>query len=109
MYRLTRPQLDARSFAELQKDGLGFTGGAVADKKDRDPRVALTIQFLLSMAIGVVLGEHDFLIPTELQNTSLLQGPRLVLSHEVSLDLSAVIALVSDITHEPLPTSVDEA
>ncbi|KAI0717893.1 hypothetical protein C8T65DRAFT_707031 [Cerioporus squamosus] len=77
-----------------------------ADKKEYDPRIAQTIDMLRDMGIDVQLGERD---PTQLPKVSPAPVRRLEPTVRVNLDLSILIALVSDITHSPLPTSPAEA
>ncbi|KAF7970132.1 hypothetical protein HWV62_24962 [Athelia sp. TMB] len=72
-----------------------------------DPRIARTIQCLQDMGIDVQMGEMnitDTAPPRDLAHVRNLQ-PTLC----VNLDLSAVIALVSDLTHAPLPRTTEEA
>ncbi|KZT54484.1 hypothetical protein CALCODRAFT_438609 [Calocera cornea HHB12733] len=70
---------------------------------DLDPRIHETIEKLHSMGVSVEVGERTgsdsfdtafCLLPTELQPT-----------RKINLDLSLLIALISDLTHSPLPTS----
>lgn len=74
---------------------------------DADPRIAQTVQILLNMGIDVQLGERESTntpLPPSNGNVRHFQP-----SLRVNLDLSAVIALVSDLTHAPLPQNTDEA
>lgn len=107
--RLTRLRLDIDSFVDLQKSGLKTLGDVVTEEDVIDPRIGLTIDDLLAKGIEVILGEHEFVIPVELQDCSPRKEVTLIPSRDVNLDLSAVIALVSDVTHAPLPASEDEA
>ncbi|KAJ4485228.1 hypothetical protein J3R30DRAFT_3437968 [Lentinula aciculospora] len=81
------------------------------DTDPTDPRIAQTIQGLIDMGIDVQLGERTpDEIPKVQPNTaphasSLIFEP----TTRVNLDLSVLIALVSDLTHSPLPTSIEEA
>ncbi|KAJ7165002.1 hypothetical protein C8R46DRAFT_1220146 [Mycena filopes] len=75
-----------------------------------DPRIQQTIECLRAMGIDVQLGERadvetpaPYLAP---QPTTLTQP---VPTTRINLDLSVLIALVSDLTHAPLPTSIEEA
>ncbi|KAI0827424.1 hypothetical protein BC628DRAFT_179219 [Trametes gibbosa] len=74
--------------------------------KEYDPRIAHTIQRLSDMGLDVELGERDdtHVIPA-------LPAPprRLEPTIRINLDLSILIAFVSDITHSPLPQSPAEA
>ncbi|RPD61700.1 hypothetical protein L226DRAFT_461538 [Lentinus tigrinus ALCF2SS1-7] len=77
-----------------------------ANPKEHDPRVAQTIDILRDMGIDVQLGERD---PSQLPKVSPAPVRRLEPSIRVNLDLSILIALVSDITHSPLPVTPAEA
>ncbi|KAI0634218.1 hypothetical protein C8Q77DRAFT_736937 [Trametes polyzona] len=77
-----------------------------ANPRDYDPRIAQTIQQLRDMGIEVELGERE---STCLPQRSSASSRRLEPTHRVNLDLSLLIALVSDITHSPLPSSPAEA
>ncbi|KAG9127577.1 hypothetical protein FRC07_012057 [Ceratobasidium sp. 392] len=72
-----------------------------------DPRIARTIQDLETLGIDVQLGEQPF--PPRLSASSAPPPtpPRPTL--RVNLDLSLIIALVSDLSHAPLPSSEDDA
>ena len=73
-----------------------------------DPRIGRTIQSLRDMGIDVELGERSHLIPTPMPNTP----PKLEIlapTTNINLDLSALIALISDISHSPLPRTQQEA
>ncbi|OBZ76717.1 hypothetical protein A0H81_03223 [Grifola frondosa] len=76
------------------------------DQKDHDPRIAKTICELQKMGIDVELGERDA-PPAMPPMRSPARG--LEPTRHVNLDLSILIALVSDITHSPLPKSAEEA
>ena len=70
-----------------------------------DPRISQTIQALENMGIRVKLGEyiHHPLPPPP-------STPRAFLpTTKVNLDLSLLVALISDITHTPLPKSHKDA
>ncbi|KAE9404314.1 hypothetical protein BT96DRAFT_935693 [Gymnopus androsaceus JB14] len=81
------------------------------DADPNEPRIMQTIQGLIDMGIDVQLGERtEDEIPLVKPNTaphpsSLLFEP----TTKINVDLSVLIALVSDLTHSPLPTSIDEA
>ena len=69
-----------------------------------DPRIPQTIKALERIGIQVKLGESDPHPPP------LLTPPRLLLpTIKVNLDLSLLVALISDITHTPLPKSHRDA
>ncbi|KAJ8521488.1 hypothetical protein ONZ45_g1808 [Pleurotus djamor] len=71
-----------------------------------DPRIAETVQALKDMGITVEFGERENVqLPPSQPDTSLVYKPTPLLN----LDLSILIALVSDLTHSSLPTSVEQA
>ncbi|KAI0649955.1 hypothetical protein C8Q79DRAFT_900550 [Trametes meyenii] len=77
-----------------------------SNPREYDARIAKTIQVIRDMGIDIELGErsldHISQVPSTLPR-------RLEPTIRVNLDLSILIALVSDITHSPLPTSPVEA
>lgn len=80
-----------------------------SNAKDHDPRIAQTIEQLTALGIDVQLGER-----TEAELTARLHEkapslPPLGPTRNVNLDLSILIALVSDLTHALLPASVEDA
>ncbi|KAI0657444.1 hypothetical protein C8Q70DRAFT_1073787 [Cubamyces menziesii] len=77
-----------------------------SDPKESDPRILQTIQQLRDMGVTAELGERD---PQQLPQPSRTLQRRLEPTLRVNLDLSILIALVSDITHSPLPESPAEA
>ena len=76
-----------------------------SDPSQFDPRIPQTIRALEKMGIQVELGvstSHPPLLPPS--------PPRVFLpSTKVNLDLSILVALISDITHVPLPKSHKDA
>lgn len=79
-----------------------------------DPRIAETIQGLTDMGIDVQLGERpnsEMPIKSAAESESLARTGTRVLepTTHINLDLSILIALVSDLTHAPLPTSMEDA
>ncbi|KAF7347282.1 hypothetical protein MVEN_01483300 [Mycena venus] len=83
-----------------------------ANGEPNDPRIAHTVQCLRDMDIDVELGERlesDIPIPTPLLNTPAPLPIKLQPTRQINLDLSVLVALVSDLTHSPLPSSVEEA
>ncbi|KAJ3980450.1 hypothetical protein F5890DRAFT_696042 [Lentinula detonsa] len=76
-----------------------------------EPRIAQTIQSLIDMGIDVQLGERSFHEIPEVQPNTAPHVSSLVFepTSKVNLDLSVLIALVSDLTHSPLPATIDEA
>ncbi|KAG6380139.1 hypothetical protein JVT61DRAFT_8226 [Boletus reticuloceps] len=69
-----------------------------------DPRIGKTIQCLRDMGIDVQLGERSY-HPAPIPKTRKLLQP----TTNINLDLSALIALISDISHSPLPITQEEA
>ena len=77
---------------------------------DIDPRIAQTVRCLREMGIDVELGERDILdVPACPATSSRSMSKTLEPTTRINLDLSVLIALVSDLTHAPLPQSADEA
>lgn len=76
--------------------------------QEQDPRIAQTIDELRKLGVDVQLGEWD---TSALLHRSEPSSPPLQLepSIRINLDLSILIALVSDLTHAPLPRSAQEA
>lgn len=77
-----------------------------------DRRIAQTIRLLREMNIDVELGERgDAELTKNLPSLppSPSSQPPLHPTRRIALDLSALIALVSDLTHFPLPTTLEEA
>jgi hypothetical protein len=84
----------------------GASGGCT------DPRIAKTIQCLSDMGLDVQMGERgDATQPDAKMRAACPEypPPPLLPSMRINLDLSVLIALVSDITHAPLPTSAEDA
>ncbi|TFK31941.1 hypothetical protein BDQ12DRAFT_639392 [Crucibulum laeve] len=85
----------------------------VEDSADgSDPRIAKTIRCLRDMDIDVELGERSEaelpeVTPVRARSPSPSDPPEP--SIRINLDLSVLIALISDLTHAPLPASIDEA
>lgn len=77
-----------------------------SNPRDYDPRIVQTIQHLRDMGIEVELGERK---QVNAPQTAPPPSRRLEPTIRVNLDLSLLIALVSDITHSPLPMSVADA
>ncbi|KAJ7608766.1 hypothetical protein FB45DRAFT_982519 [Roridomyces roridus] len=76
-----------------------------------DPRIAHTVQLLRDMGIHVELGERpESEIPVYKPTTAAAPPPPpLQPTRQINIDLSALVALCSDLTHAPLPTSIEEA
>ena len=79
------------------------------DESGNDPRIALTIESLRNMGLSIQLGERGAIKQLVDSAPVLPSPPALVPTHHTNLDLSILIALVSDLTHAPLPTSVEAA
>jgi len=79
------------------------------DESGNDPRIALTIELLRDMGLSIKLGERGAIKQLVDSAPVLPPSPPLMPTHQINLDLSILIALVSDLTHAPLPASVDAA
>ncbi|PIL29015.1 hypothetical protein GSI_09063 [Ganoderma sinense ZZ0214-1] len=77
-----------------------------SDPREHDPRIAHTLDLLRGMGIDVELGERD---PVQLPRVVAPPIRHLEPTIRLNLDLSILIALVSDLTHSSLPTSAVEA
>ncbi|KAF6748027.1 hypothetical protein DFP72DRAFT_583486 [Ephemerocybe angulata] len=76
---------------------------------EADPRIATTVEKLEEMGIEVQLGEREeeeLVVPAPIED---VDTQTLVPSRRINLDLSVLIALISDLTHAPLPASIEEA
>ncbi|KAF8958952.1 hypothetical protein BDZ97DRAFT_1906350 [Flammula alnicola] len=79
-----------------------------------DPRIAQTLDCLRNMGVDVALGERT---STELpdipngsnESPSETIAPSFIPTTNINLDLSVIIALISDLTHAPLPNTIEEA
>lgn len=69
-----------------------------------DKRILHTIEKLRALGVVVTLGTKEVQVPTHPPNPTSFYMPQ-----NINLDLSLLIALVTDITHAPLPTSREEA
>lgn len=69
----------------------------------KDPRIEETVQCLRDMGVDVQLGERPH--PAPVPNTPTKLDP----TTNINLDLSALIALISDISHSPLPQIEQDA
>nr|GAT43028.1 predicted protein [Mycena chlorophos] len=79
------------------------------DSTPNDPRIAQTVQTLQNMGLDVELGErNENEVPAIHQSSPKPLSP-ISPTRQINLDLSVLVALVSDLTHAPLPTSVEEA
>ncbi|KAL1662790.1 hypothetical protein GGF50DRAFT_58264 [Schizophyllum commune] len=87
------------------------------DGEDTDPRIGQTIRMLEEMGLIVELGERTTLPPFPGKDradeatpaTAPAPSPPPVITPDINLDLSILIALTSDLTHAPLPTTIEEA
>ncbi|KAF7330138.1 hypothetical protein MSAN_02463800 [Mycena sanguinolenta] len=81
-----------------------------ANGEPNDPRIAHAVQCLRDLGIDVELGERpESEIPLPLQPPAPTPTIQLQPTRQINLDLSVLVALVSDLTHSPLPASVEEA
>ncbi|KAJ3545944.1 hypothetical protein NMY22_g2248 [Coprinellus aureogranulatus] len=82
----------------------------ITDGPEADPRIAKTVQMLQEMGVEVQLGERSE-EELSLANSRRVEedNPPIIPSRRINLDLSVLIALVSEMTHAPLPKSVEEA
>nr|GAT47522.1 predicted protein [Mycena chlorophos] len=75
---------------------------------ENDPRIAETVSVVRNMGVDVQLGER-----TEGELSTIPPSPpsaiELVPSSNINLDLSVLIAFVSDLTHAALPASLEDA
>ncbi|KAI0299448.1 hypothetical protein B0F90DRAFT_1631326 [Multifurca ochricompacta] len=79
------------------------------DGGENDLRIALTIELLREMGLSVELGERGAIMQ-RLNWVPAVPSPlALMPTHQINLDLSILIALVSDITHASLPKTMDAA
>jgi hypothetical protein len=79
------------------------------DESGNDPRIAHTIESLRNMGLSIKLGERAAIRQLVDPAPVLLSPPAFIPTLQINLDLSILIALVSDLTHAPLPESVDAA
>jgi hypothetical protein len=77
------------------------------DHGNGDPRIAYTIDCLRRMGIDVQLGDRQGMVKDFVDTPA----QRIVFepTADINLDLSALIALISDITHSDLPDDSEEA
>ncbi|KAG1737508.1 uncharacterized protein EDB91DRAFT_1237879 [Suillus paluster] len=78
------------------------------DHKKSDPRIAYTIECLQRMGIDIQLGEKQGIVK-ETTDTPAQPMIEFEPTTHINLDLSALIALISDITHSHLPRDPEEA
>ncbi|KAJ7248558.1 hypothetical protein B0H12DRAFT_1324630 [Mycena haematopus] len=102
--------IDTATGTEPPKVTLRLTRLNPSEPGEDDPRISQTIDCLRSMGIDVQLGERvQSEIPSPMRAPQPIPLAQLVPTANINLDLSVLIALVSDLTHAPLPESVEEA
>ncbi|KAI0089623.1 hypothetical protein BDY19DRAFT_889252 [Irpex rosettiformis] len=80
------------------------------NENEHDPRIAQTIQELRGMGVDVQLGERsEAEVEVEGVDRKTHKLPQWQPSTVINVDLSILIAMVSDLTHAPLPLTVEEA
>jgi hypothetical protein len=79
------------------------------DESGNDPRIAHTIESLGNMGLSIKLGESAAIRQLVDSAPVLPSPPVFIPTLQINLDLSILIALVSDLTHAPLPESLDAA
>ncbi|KAI9438196.1 hypothetical protein H4582DRAFT_2111648 [Lactarius indigo] len=79
------------------------------DECENDPRIALTVELLRKMGLSINLGERGPISQLTDLAPALPPPPMLVPTHRINLDLSILVAFVSDLSHAPLPNTVDAA
>ncbi|KAF7366638.1 hypothetical protein MSAN_00921700 [Mycena sanguinolenta] len=102
--------LDTATGPEPPQVTLRLTRLNPSEPGEDDPRILQTIDCLRAMRIDVQLGEHvPSEIPSPMPAPQACSPAQLIPTANINLDLSVLIALVSDLTHAPLPGSVEEA
>jgi hypothetical protein len=81
---------------------------APSSPRDHDPRIAQTISGLQEIGITVSLGDLPRFAFTPAPSPSGVDA-LLAPTRHINLDLSILVALVSDLTHATLPSSAEEA
>ncbi|KAH8986948.1 hypothetical protein EDB86DRAFT_3065814 [Lactarius hatsudake] len=79
------------------------------DECENDSRIALTVELLRKTGLSIKLGERGPISQLTDLAPALPPPPTLVPTHRINLDLSILVALVSDLSHAPLPDTVDAA
>lgn len=81
-----------------------------ANGEANDPRIAHTVQCLRDMGIDIELGERlETEVLPPIPRAPVAPPIPLQPTRQINLDLSVLVALVSDLTHSSLPSSVEEA
>ncbi|KLO12482.1 hypothetical protein SCHPADRAFT_998068 [Schizopora paradoxa] len=119
---LTRLTLRVTSLKVLRDEGLILPSlhtlhGEVEDDvlldKTQEDRITKIIRELMGMGLEVVLGEYVDNSSSDTQpstrDAAILGSVVLSPTRNINLDLSVLVALVSDITHAPLPTDQKDA
>lgn len=78
------------------------------DESLNDPRISQTIECVKRMGIEVLLG-NNLTENIQIPSSKPFLSSGILVSLRINLDLSILIALVSDLTHSALPSSVDAA
>lgn len=109
--RLTRLIPDSSSLSELVQMGLKILDSDLPAKArlDTDQRIGQTLRELLKIGLDVELGE----LPLQKMSDVYLEtdpAPKhLFPTQKINVDLSVLLALLSDIAHSPLPVSTEDA
>lgn len=80
-----------------------------SNPKSYDDRIPQTVEELRKLGLEVRLGERDEAAQLAIQQSQSTSPKQLQPTSRINLDLSILIALVSDLTHASLPRSVEEA
>lgn len=80
-----------------------------SNPKEHDPRIAQTLEILRDMGVEVHLGERENSVLARSFEQKTIPVQKLKPSTRLNLDLSILVALVSDLTHSPLPLSPEDA
>lgn len=78
-------------------------------QENYDSRIQTTIERLREMNLDVVVGDLPPVEDELIFGPGVRSAPQYCPSHRINLDLSMLIALISDITHAELPTTSREA
>lgn len=80
------------------------------DGTAKDPRITRTVELLRDMGVNVELGERVNLTPALLALTPTDPQPAAFApTPNINLDLSVLVALISDLTHAPLLRTIEDA
>ena len=79
------------------------------DRREHDARISRTVDELRAMGIDVRLGELDDSLLSNPPDDPARYTRPIHPTHRINLDLSTLIALVSDLAHAPLPASPADA